>query len=73
MTSSLLKMQRFGKIPCSKPDNSTILATSEVKWTEHHPPVPLEALSDIIRRTLQIPCKNGDVYEVTMALWEDAK
>jgi len=42
-----------------------------VSWTENKPPTPLDGFGpDIVRRTLQIPQKNGDVYEITLAIYE---
>ena len=45
-----------------------------VSWTENKPPTPLDGFGpDIVRRTLQIPQKNGDVYEITLAIYEVTK
>ena len=64
-----IKMATFknGKLICPRTEN--VLANSESRWTECRPPIE----GYLVRRTLQLCDKDGDIYEVTITILEDTK
>ena len=66
MSEKSIKMTTFknGKLICRRTEN--ILANSEVRWTESQP--PMEGF--LLQQTLQLSDKDGDIYEVTIAVSE---
>ena len=69
MSEKSIKMATFknGKLIC--PRTANVLANSEVRWTESQPPEE----GFLLRRILQLSDKDGDIYEVTIAIWEVAR
>ena len=55
-----------GKLICR---TENVLVNSEVRWTESRPPKE----GFLLQRTLQLSDKDGDIYEVTIAISEVAR